>query len=390
MKYKRYIIKITGILICICFMMSVMGCGILGDMMQPEQTQESTLTPEEIESIMEATSEYLNSQEQEPESEEVSYDIVQWGGLEENSKDTMSYTVQQKVTYEVDRKWTLSDTEWGAFFDENEEYLYQVLMIYYLGEHTVDSFYEYFLSECEKSGEGVNVVTQPEPFVTADGLDAYVGRVEMETNGLFHIMDVLIIPDKNIAVILESMSTNDEAPDTDIREITETVTIPYGNEDYITGYTFTTNYGTEIVLDEYGEYKEYSEAGNYDGQYSTGTYEVFYGDEAIEELVAMDIGFEADVLNHSILTNGNGHRLGYGHAPAYLEGETEVDENYYHVCKDTFCTIVTKEDWIVKEDGTREKGQGFYVVRVCFYLYEVDTLDIANAHTGDVEQWYRQ
>ena len=398
MKNPVFMKKLLGIALCICLIMPATGCGILDNAMDivsnlgqnqddnQEDNQEDNISWEEMSELINDV-EYESDTEELVEEESISDEAI---SSEENNNETISVTVQQKVTFEVDCDWELQDAKWGSFWDESGVYMYQVLMIYHLGEHSVDSFYKFFQSECENTADEVEVITEPEAFTTADGWDAYVGRMEMRTRELYHTMDVLIIPDKNIAVVFSVTADTQKESDTDVREITETVTIPYGNEDYVSGYTFNTNYGTTVVLDEDGRYKEYLETGNEEGAYSTGTYEIFYGDEAIEELVSMDIGFETEALNQNILTNGNGHRLGYNYAPAYLEGETVVDENAYHVCKDTFCTIVTMEEWVVDEDGTVEKGQGFYVVRVCFYLYEIDTLDVVNAYTGNVEQWYRQ
>lgn len=73
----------------------------------------------------------------------------------------------------------------------------------------------------------------------------------------------------------------------DIREITGTATIDIGNEDYITGNTFIGGDDSELCLKEDGSFDYYQVVEEHDGPRYVGTYEVYYGQDAIDKVVSM-------------------------------------------------------------------------------------------------------
>ena len=82
-------------------------------------------------------------------------------------------------------------------------------------------------------------------------------------------------------------------------------------QDYITGNTFIGGDDSELCLKEDGSFDYYQVVEEHDGPRYVGTYEVYYGQDAIDKVVSMsEYGVTEEELEQTLSANMNGYKVG--------------------------------------------------------------------------------
>lgn len=303
---------------------------------------------------------------------------------------TQSCTVDN-ITFEVNGSWEAIAGYEGAFSADGGACVYQLQGISRLSSYTPEDFYqeleEYYASSYDVtySDDTLNDI------LLEDGTEALVGRIEMTTDGVIFSIDVLIAPRKNTVVTFACQHPEDItiSSQMDIRLVTASTKFSTGAEDLITGQTLIASDGSELCLNADGSFIYYQETDNYDGAYCDGTYEVWYGQEAFDQVVSMtDYGLTEEELEQTLAANMNGYSVGGSMPYDFFEDDTsdtsESEEGYF-ICKDTFYAVVLHNDKMVDREEVTEMGHD--TLYIGYYVQELDLFDMLNANTANYAQW---
>lgn len=319
-------------------------------------------------------------------------------GVTENEKEQEEYsgaftqkcTVDNIVFY-VGESWIPIEDQDGGFLTEDSKAAYMLVGVSPLGSFTPEEFYEGLMEEYERMYTIQEKDDSLSPFVTADSLDAMIANVQMEFNGNIISVDILIVPQKNIVLTFSGQcKTGDELP-VDVRRITETTTIDIGTKDYVSGNQFLASDGSELWLQDDGTFLYYLDADDHDYGYITGTYYIYYGQEAIDAIVGMtEYGLTEEELESVLAQNMNGYVPGGNslyQAYQYFSGdEKNTEQEEYHVCKDTFYAMeVYNKEMVIGDEVTEAAGNR--VLYMGYYLSELEMMDMLNANTTNYTQW---
>jgi len=267
----------------------------------------------------------------------------------------------------------LGTSELGAKFDA-EEFYSELVRMYSAEKNMID----------QDTGEAMK------PYVTADGVEGYIGRISMnkksdEKNEDHFDVDVLVLPTKNYVVTLAAQCDAKASLPLDIREITNTVKIDIAAEQVATGSTFyDKNTDTLLDLTDSDRFLLYLFPEKEEGMYVDGTYEVYRGEEAIKQVSSMkEYGLTQEELEEKIKDEYDGY---------ILNGSKEFAEKTtddYFVCKDDFYAIVFDIEKYHDENGNEmdNKQETLYIG---YYVEELDTLDMMNCKTLSFYSWKRQ
>lgn len=305
----------------------------------------------------------------------------------EEKTDLQSCTVNQ-VTFSVSKELKPMEQE-GAFTTKDQKVVYHLQGTSPMGSQTPEEVYEELKEFYDSSYEVVASDDGLSSFQTADNLDARIGRIEMTSAGILYIIDVLIVPQKNYVVTFAAQCRDKEDLTMDIREITGTATIDIGNEDYITGNTFIGGDDSELCLKEDGSFDYYQVVEEHDGPRYVGTYEVYYGQDAIDKVVSMsEYGVTEEELEQTLSANMNGYKVGGSNTLSYFPEDEEGtdEEDLQHVCKDTFYAVILHNDKIVDETGEEQEIESD-TLYMGYYLPELKLADMVNANTANRIEW---
>lgn len=291
------------------------------------------------------------------------------------------------ISFEVDGSWEEMSGYEGAYSTADKKTVYMLQGTSVLGSYTPEEFFTQLVEmytaeeyEVTYSDESVSELT------AADGTECHVGRIEMLQNSVKFCIDVLIAPDKNTVLTFASQCAEFTEPDTDIRSVTETAVFHIGTEDMISGRSYTVSSGTEIHLQDDGRFFYYAEAGDPDSDYYTGSYEVYYGQPAMDKLISMtEYGLTEEELERTLSASMNGYTIGGSMPYEYFDDETGSDEDYYHVCRDTFYAVIMNTDTqCISGEESEAEGTALYLG---YYIEELDMFDLVSANTFTYTQW---
>lgn len=293
------------------------------------------------------------------------------------------------VSFLVNEEWEEMEECEGAFYTPDKKVVYQLQGISPLGSRTPKEFYEYLIEDYAKSYEIQERDEEPVSFVTADKLEASIGRIEMTADKVLYSIDVLMVPQKNIVVTFAAQCREEDSISTDIREVSSTATFAIATKDYISGNTFIGGDGSELCLAKDGSFMYYQSEDDHDSYYYKGNYEVFYGQDAIDKVTSMtEYGVTEDELERTITANMQGYEVGGSSAYDFLlEEEAEVSkEKSYQVCKDTFYAVILHNETLV-EDAGQETEISIDTLYMGHYILELKLADMVNANTGNRAEW---
>lgn len=164
-------------------------------------------------------------------------------------------------------------------------------------------------------------------------------------------------------------------------------------ENIITGNRFICLDDSEIQMKEDGSFIYYRTKEDYGGDYYQGTYEVYWGQEAVDKIVSMEeYGLTEEELERTINANKKGYHLGDisgKNSIAYmLDEESYSDAKTYDVSKDVFYCIILHNDILYMDGQTKEMNQDS--IYIGYYVEEVKTLDLLNIVTVSPVTWTLQ
>lgn len=304
----------------------------------------------------------------------------------EVSAELQTCTVDD-ISFSVDGSWEPLSGYNGTFSTPQKTAVYQLQGVSCLGSYTPEDFFKTLLDEYSRSNEIISSDDKLTPFVTADGIDSYVGRIEMNVNNIFFSIDLLIVPQKNTVVTFAAQAADKDTLPVDIREITNTAEINIAKEDYITGNTFIASDDSELFLKDGGEFIYYQKADDHNQPYCTGKYEVYHGQEAFDKLESMpEYGLTEEELEQTLSANMNGYKR-----PDITEFLIPDDyyraEEVYQVCRDSFYTVILHNEKLVESDSTSNMDNDS--VYFGFYIPELEYADMTNAATANHAGWIR-
>ncbi len=358
---KKYAFVLAGI-----FALSLTGCNIFIKPGKPAQTQPA----EEAVSETEASSEIPSETET----------------LPERRKYPLQECTVDHVTFSACGYWEHRPEEGheGTYVDTLLNEGYQLQGISPLGSYTPDTFFQTLVNSYRETCAIEKVDETVSPFTTADGLDAYVGRVEMISSNTYFSVDVLIVPQKNIVATFSGQCQYGETLSTDIREMTETAVFDIAAEDMVTGKVFTVEDGSEIQLGTDGRFLWFREAGDPDSDSVSGEYEVLRGQKAIDRVVYMtEYGLTYEELEGVIRADMNGYKPGGSDPLDFLNEDS--GETGYQICTDSFYAVILHNQKLAS--GKDVKDVDTQTLYIGYYLPELNCLDLTNCNTASHTMW---
>ncbi|MDD6268477.1 MAG: hypothetical protein PUA84_00265 [Oscillospiraceae bacterium] len=293
------------------------------------------------------------------------------------------------ISFEVPCDWEPIEGFEGSFTSPDKKTAFQLQGESILGSYSPEEFFDDLADSYSSSytisykDEDISSIT------TADGTECFAGRIQMTANKVLFDIDVLIAPDKNTVLTFASQCSEDREPSADIRDVTRTAVFNIGTEDMASGRKFSMSDGTEIHLNNDGNFRYFKEAGKTDSNYFEGTYETFYGQSAFDRIVSMtEYGLTEEELEQTLSANMNGYSIGGSSPLDYLESSGAIEpseKEYFRICKDTFYAIVLKttslnEDNIISDSDNT-------VLFLGYYLPELQQFDMLNANSYNYTQW---
>lgn len=311
---------------------------------------------------------------------------------EEASADLQSITVDD-VTFSVAKDWehTPMDGYEGTFMTPEQDAAYQLQGVSSLGSYTPDAFYQELKDFYSKSYE----ITQADDTLTTDsmpdGVECYIGHIEMTARSTNFSIDVLIAPQKNKVATFAAQCAEGNTPPVDIREVSNTAVFEVGTEDIVHGNTFLANDGSELCLADDNTFLYYQSADDHSGAYCTGTYESLYGQAAIDKLASMtEYGLTKEELEQTLSADMNGYTPGGSSPTDFLDSEEDANtDTGYHVCTDTFYAVILHNEQMVEASG-ETSAMGNDTVYLGYYIPELSLVDMLNANTANYAEWTLQ
>lgn len=323
-------------------------------------------------------------------------DVEEQQGSEESSSneeiaedEELQTCTVNNITFSVNAAWKAPSGYEGTFFTPDDKYVYQLQGISPLGSYTPQEFYDDLISYYEENFEIISRDEALMEYTSTDDVDCYLGNVKMLMENAFYDIDVLIAPQKNTVVTFAASCMKDNQDGTDIRSITDTATFQIGDMDYITGNTFLASDGSELCLSWDGSFAYYRYADEHENEYIAGTYEVYYGQPAMDQVASMEeYGLTAEELERVLLAAQDGYTLNGNRLTSMLL-EDESSAKYYHVCLDTFYAIILHNEQYIDAPGeTNEMGTS--TLYIGYYLPELEIVDLTNCNTANYAQWAYQ
>lgn len=290
------------------------------------------------------------------------------------------------ITFSVDASLLPQPGMEGTFLAPDQAYAYQVQGITPLGDYTPQEFFDALLETYESKYDIVNHDSAVSAYTSPDNVDCYLGNIKMMLDFTFFDIDVLIAPQKNTVVSFAATCYKDDQDIVDIRSVSSTATFQIGDTDYVSGSSFIGSDGSELCLYADGTFANYEHTDDYDGDCLTGTYEVYYGQPAIDQVIQMtEYGLTAEEMDAALLAAQNGYTLTSERRTLLLQDDVDSSDNY-HVCLDTFYAIILHNDQYISPDQEPMKV-GTTMLFIGYYIPELQLLDMTNANAASYAQF---
>ncbi|MBO5238238.1 MAG: hypothetical protein J6B50_05655 [Lachnospiraceae bacterium] len=344
--------KIISIIILFSLVITCTACNIFSRNTHSNQTGNSAATP-------------------------ISSNIKQ--DTEQTSSEWTEYS-QDSISYKVDSSWVPFSDEEGVFITTDQKTVYMVQGISPLGSYTPDEFYQSLINRYTSQYNLIYLDASLSYFTADDNTDCAMATMKLEENDVYYLIDLIIAKDKNIVVTFASQcASDDDARLEPIHSVSQSITYNIGNTDYISGNTFINTDGSELCLNSDGTFNYYRYEGDHENQYYTGTYEVYYGQPAIDKIASMtEYGLTKEELEDTLSANMKGYIPG-NNTLDYLYSDSSTE--YYQVCKDTFyCLILHHEELVNSPDDRSPLSHS--TLYFGFYIPELQMADMLNANSA--------
>ena len=312
------------------------------------------------------------------------------------NRSFLDYQLEQ-VTFPVDQQW--SELEEGTLADSALGSQYH-LVVTPLGSadeaYILDSLRELWLADGQVMTDGQYPVSRGESFQTAytpdgDQYRYFVLEVSYD-NGVYACMAGAYSWDKNLLLSVQGYATQASsypATASETMRMLKGAAFHVGERDYVTGNSFLLEDGSQMLLSQDGSFLWYQSAGDQESPRYEGTYEVFYGQSAMDQVSSMaDYGLTRAELEAVLTSNMSGYLPGEStplDALYALDPEKTDDRQRYHICMDSFYAVLLHNETLV--DADRETAMGYDTLYIGYHIPELGILDLTNANTASHSVW---
>ena len=315
-----------------------------------------------------------------------------------SGQDTTSSTVThstQGVAFEVSADWTQADGT-DLFYIASGKQVYGLNGVSALGSYTPQEVYEELVNYYRTTDQFTDLDAPEEltPWQSSDGVACQIANLTGYKDTLIYCTKVVIVPQKNLVLTFCGQAYKDQVGDPGlvwygVNTLCDSLTFEVGSQDYISGNTFLCGDGSQLCLQDSGDFRWYSSAEDHEKPYYEGIYEVYYGQAAMDKVASMtEYGLTMEELERVLTANMNGYIPG-GSRPSdyfYATGELEDNRERYQVCLDTFYAVILHNQRLVSSpEDVREGGNS--VLYIGFYLPELEMADLTNCNAMSNTQW---
>ena len=301
----------------------------------------------------------------------------------------------QGVAFEVSADWTQADGT-DLFYIASGKQIYGLNGVSALGAYTPQELYEELVDYYRTTNQFTDLDAPEEltPWQSSDGVACQVAHLTGYKDTLIYCTKLVIVPQKNLVLTFCGQAYKDQVGDPGLvwyplNFLCESLTFEIGTEDEISGNTFLCGDGSQLCLQDGGDFRWYQSAEDHEKPYYEGVYEVYYGQTAMDKVASMtEYGLTMEELERVLAANMNGYIPG-GSRPSdylYATGELEDNRERYQVCLDTFYAVILHNQRLVSSpEDVREGGNS--VLYIGYYLPELGMADLTNCNAMSNTQW---
>lgn len=315
-----------------------------------------------------------------------------------SGQDTTGGTIihsTQGVAFEVSADWTQADGT-DLFYIPSGKQVYGLNGISALGSYTPQEFYEELVDRYQITNQftGLDAPEELTPWQSSDGVACQVAHLTGYKDTLIYCTKLVIAPQKNLVLTFCGQAYKDRVGDPGLvwyplNLLCESLTFEIGIRDEISGNTFLCGDGSQLCLQDSGDFRWYSSAEEHEKPYYEGVYKVYYGQAAMDKVASMtEYGLTMEELERVLAANMNGYIPG-GSRPSdylYAAGELEDDRERYQVCLDTFYAVILHNQRLVSSPEDVQEG-GNSTLYIGFYIPELKMADLTNCNAASYTQW---
>lgn len=314
------------------------------------------------------------------------------GTGEEPTSTGVPYTTQE-VTFTVLDGWTQVDGT-DYFLNETGKEAYGLNGVSALGSQTPQDFFEELVELYETEFTDLEASEELTSWTSDDGVVCQTADFTGYQGEVLYCTKLVIAPQKNMVLTYFGQAGKNYVEDASVlwsslNTMCESITFERGNQDYISGNTFLAGDGSQLCLQDDGSYLYYRSEDDHENQYYEGTYEVYYGQAAMDKVVSMtEYGLTEEELDQVLAESMNGYIPG-GSSPAdflYAEGLLEDDRERYTVCLDTFYAVILHNQNLVNSPGDVEEVNQS-TLYIGYYLPELEQADLTNCNAQSHAEW---
>ena len=316
-------------------------------------------------------------------------------GSEQDTTDTAVTHSTQGVAFEVSEEWTQADGT-DLFYIASGKQVYGLNGVSALGSYAPQEVYEELVNYYRTTNQFTSLDAPEEltPWQSSDGVACQIANLTGYKDTLIYCTKLVIAPQKNLVLTFCGQAYKDQVGDPGlvwygVNALCESLTFEVGSQDYISGNTFLCGDGSQLCLQDGGDFRWYSSAEDHEKPYYEGVYEVYYGQAAMDKVASMtEYGLTMEELERVLAANMNGYIPG-GSKPSdylYATGELEDNRERYQVCLDTFYAVILHNQRLVSSPEDVQEG-GNSVLYIGFYLPELKMADLTNCNAASYTQW---
>ena len=276
----------------------------------------------------------------------------------------------EDITFKVGELWVPVSNEEGMYFYPDTDIVYYVSCYGTFSNYVIEENYFPYVIEYLRDHEildKVTVIEKMTPYVTADEREAYISRLHIKESNdgieICHDADLVIIPKNKYFALFSVVYGSDENVPLDIREVVDTATFDLGPLNAVEGLSFYdegSNSAVEFTDSE--NFVTYMDADNRDVYYAYGTYSVYMGEEAIEQVSGMkEYGLTKEEIEYGMPSNSF----------------------------DNFIALVFDIKGYVDEDGNDNENE-FTALYIGTYDEENGVMDMLNCSTISFYHWVKE
>lgn len=219
------------------------------------------------------------------------------------------------------------------------------------------------------------------------------------------IIRAIFLPSADIFIQLVTFSENGDVIQDMMNHLTNSLTFQIEThltvEDRVSGNSFqSSNDGSLMVLETDGTYRYYQSSEDLTDNYYQGTYEVFYGDEAMAEMSNLtQYGLDIfELLAYVEQQEEHGYVVGLSMDNSHLAFSFDDDGNIIGINPDLpretvkrtdFCTLITYPEIIVTGGQTIEANSKLNPY-IGYYLESKNGMELTNCNNLSVALWVKQ